>query len=59
MKNNLTGIIFFSKKIKDNDLYIRILSSNDEIFSGIVYNIVSYLNPFYPLGGPWMLWAPF
>ena len=31
------GIIIFSKKIKDNDLFIKILSSNDKIISGIVY----------------------
>lgn len=37
MKNKLKGIIFYSKKIKDNDLYIKILSSNDEINSGMVY----------------------
>ena len=37
MKNKSKGIIFFVKKIKDNDLYIKILSSNDEINSGIIY----------------------
>jgi len=37
MKNKFKGIIFFTKKIKDNDLYIKILSSNDEINSGMVY----------------------
>jgi len=31
------GIIIFSKKIKDNDLFIRVLSSDDKIISGIVY----------------------
>ena len=31
------GIIIYSKKIKERDLYIKILSSNDEIHSGIVY----------------------
>ena len=31
------GIIVFSKKIKDYDLYIRILSNDDELISGIVY----------------------
>ena len=31
------GIIVFSKKIKDNDLFIKVLSSNDEIVSGMVY----------------------
>ena len=37
MKNKLKGIIFFSKQIKDNDLYIKVLSSKDEIISGMVY----------------------
>ena len=31
------GIIVFLKKIKDNDIFIRILSNNDELVSGIVY----------------------
>jgi len=37
MKNKSKGVIFFSKKIKDNDLYIRILSADDKIHSGMVY----------------------
>ena len=37
MQKKITGLIIFSKNIKDNDLYIKILSSNDEINSGIVY----------------------
>ena len=37
MININEGIIVFSKKIKDYNLYIRILSSNDELISGIVY----------------------
>ena len=37
MKNKLKGIIFFTKKIKDNDLYIKVLSSEDNIISGMVY----------------------
>ena len=31
------GIIVFLKKIKDNDLYIRILNNKDKLISGIVY----------------------
>jgi len=31
------GIITFSKKIKDNDLFIKVLSSEDKITSGMVY----------------------
>jgi len=37
MINKNEGIIVFSKKIKDYDLYIRILSNKDELISGIVY----------------------
>ena len=37
MKNKSKGIIFYSKNIKDNDLYIKILSSKDEINSGLVF----------------------
>ena len=37
MINKNEGIIVFLKKIKDNDLYIRVLSNNDELISGIVY----------------------
>ena len=37
MKHKDKGIIFYSKIVKDNDLYIKILSSNDQILSGIVY----------------------
>jgi len=37
MKNKLKGIIFYSKIVKDNDLYIKVLSSNDEVLSGMVY----------------------
>ena len=36
MKKN-EGIIIYNKKIKEKDLYIKILSKNDEIDSGIVY----------------------
>ena len=37
MQNKFKGIIYYTKKIKDNDLFIKILSSNDEINLGIVY----------------------
>ena len=37
MTSKSKGILFYSKKIKDNDLYIRILSSDDQINSGMVY----------------------
>ena len=37
MKNKIKGIIFYSKKIKENDLYIKILSYKDEVNSGMVY----------------------
>ena len=31
------GIIIFSKKIKDNDLFIKVLSGEDKMISGMVY----------------------
>ena len=37
MKNKKKGIIFYSKTIKDNDLYIRVLASDDSIISGMVF----------------------
>ena len=37
MLNKKIGIIIFTKLIKDNDLYIKIFSDNDDIISGIVY----------------------
>ena len=37
MLNKSKGIIFYSKLIKDNDLYIKVLSSSDEVKSGMVY----------------------
>ena len=37
MINKAEGIIVFSKKIKDNDLFIKVVSSKDKIVSGIVY----------------------
>ena len=35
IKNN--GIIIFTKKIKENDLFIKVLSSDNELVSGMVY----------------------
>ena len=37
MTKKKEGIIVFLKKIKDNDIFIRILSNNDELVSGMVY----------------------
>ena len=37
MIDNDEGIIVFSKKIKDNDLFIKVLSSKDKMISGMVY----------------------
>ena len=36
LKHN-EGIIIFSKKIKDNDLFIKVLNNDDEVISGMVY----------------------
>ena len=37
MTDKSKGLIFYSKNIKDNDLFIKILSSKDEVNQGIVY----------------------
>lgn len=37
MTEKFRGLIFYSKNIKDNDLFVKILSYNDGIQSGIVY----------------------
>ena len=37
MPNKNIGLIINIKQVKDNDLYIKILSDKDEIISGIVY----------------------
>ena len=37
MKSKLKGSILYTKKIKDHDLFIKILSSDDSLNSGLVY----------------------
>ena len=37
MTEKFNGIIFYSKNIKDNDLFIKILSSKNEVNQGMVY----------------------
>ena len=37
MQSKNSGLVINTKKIKENDLYIKILSKNDEIISGIVF----------------------
>jgi len=37
MQNKNLGLILYTKCIKDNDLYIKILSNDDKILSGLVY----------------------
>ena len=37
MQSKSIGLILYVKPIKDNDLYIKILTANDKVFSGIVY----------------------
>ena len=37
MSEKKEGIIVFLKKIKDNDIFIKILSNKDELVSGMVY----------------------
>jgi len=42
MKNKLKGMIFYSKIVKDNDLYIKVISTNDNVLSGMVYGGYSF-----------------
>ena len=37
MQNKSIGLIIYLKPIKDNDLFIKILSANDKVVSGFVY----------------------
>ena len=37
MQTKVLGIILYSKLIKENDLYLKILSQNDQLISRIVY----------------------
>ena len=41
MQSKNLGLILYLKPIKDNDLYVKILSSNDKILSGLVYGGLS------------------
>ena len=37
MNDNNQGFIIFIKKVKDNDLFVKILTDKDEIITGLVY----------------------
>ena len=37
MQSKSEGLILYVKSIKDNDLYIKVLSANDVVLSGLVY----------------------
>ena len=37
MENKTFGFLIYTKVSKDNDLYVKILSQNDDLISGIVY----------------------
>ena len=41
MQKKYKGILLFSKAYKENDLFIKFLSSSDEIISGIIYGGLS------------------
>ena len=41
MQSKNLGLILYLKPVKDNDLYIKILSANDKILSGLVYGGLS------------------
>ena len=37
MHNKTFGILLYKKKIKENDLYVKILSKEDSLITGVVY----------------------
>ena len=37
MQTKNSGILLYRKAIKENDLFVKILSKNDQIITGIVY----------------------
>ena len=41
MHNKYLGILLFSKPLKENDLFVKFISSSDELISGIVYGGLS------------------
>ncbi len=41
MQKKFRALLIFSKIYKDNDLYVKLLTNNDEILSGIVYGGLS------------------
>ena len=41
MQSKNLGLILYLKQIKDNDLYIKILSANDKILLWLVYGVLS------------------
>ena len=51
MQSKNLGLILYLKPIKDNDLYIKILSANDKVLSGLVYGgLSSKKKSIYQLG---------
>ena len=50
MQNITFGILLYKKKIKDNDLYVKFLSSDDNIVTGIVYGGNSRKKNIYQIG---------
>ena len=37
MEKNKFGILIFTKLVKDNDLFLKILTSEDQLIHGIAY----------------------
>ena len=50
MQNKTFGILLFKKKIKDNDLYVKFLTKDDRILTGIVYGGNSKKKNIYQMG---------
>jgi len=50
MQNKTFGILIYKKKIKENDLYVKFLSKDDQIIAGIVYGGNSRKKNIYQIG---------
>ncbi len=50
MQNKTSGILIYKKKIKENDLFVKFLSKDDQIITGIVYGGNSSKKNIYQIG---------
>ena len=51
MEKNKFGILIFTKLVKDNDLFLKILTSEDQLIHGIAYGANSSKKKIYTKQG--------